>query len=420
MRGGFAESVAKVAGGTVAAQLIGVAVMPVVARLFSPDAFGVLASYSALLMLSLTICGLRYELAVPLIKEKRESALLFVASIAAVCLFSAVAVVIVVAHGLGLLHASLLSQLGSALWLVPVGILVAGTSQSVRYWAIKEQAYGMIATTTMTQGAGRAAVQIVAGVVSPNPLGLVVSEIVGQGAGVLRIGRLAWRDTLATLHRPRLREVAQAAGRNHKYPLLLGPAALVTTGGLQAPALLLTLTYGPSVAGFYFMTQKLLGLPVQLIGKSLSQVFLGEGARLAHSDPRGLGALFDRIAKKLFLVGLLPAAAIALLGRWAVVHLLGPQWDIAGVFMQWLAPTFLMKLAVGDLIDLALVGRPDLSLSWASARLGLVAAAIIGAHLASLDAVQCIAALGVVTTAGYIAKWLMWRHALRGLVVKFE
>ena len=70
LRGGFADSVAKVAGGTVAAQAIGVAVMPIVARLFPPDAFGLLASYSALLMLSLTICGFRYELAVPLVKEK--------------------------------------------------------------------------------------------------------------------------------------------------------------------------------------------------------------------------------------------------------------------------------------------------------------------------------------------------------------
>src|SRR5690606_31132694 len=276
-------------------------------------------------------------------------------AVASVCLFAAFAALLAAAHRWGLVPSTVLSQLGGAVWLVPFGIAVAGISQTVRYWAIREQAYGLIATTAMTQGIGRAAVQLTAGAVSANPIGLVVSEIVGQGAGVVRIGRLAFRDALAVLGQPSVRELLAVACAHRRYPLVLGPAAFVTTAGLQAPALLLASLYGPGVAGFYFMTQKLLGLPVQLLGKSLSQVFLGEGARLAHSAAAALGALFDRIAKRLLLLGLMPAVAIALFGRWGVVFFLGEHWHMAGVFIQWLAPTFLMKLAVGDLVDLALV-----------------------------------------------------------------
>ena len=60
-------------GGTISAQVIVLLASPILTRIYSPEEFGILSVYSAILAFFTIFASLRYELAIPL-PEKKEAA----------------------------------------------------------------------------------------------------------------------------------------------------------------------------------------------------------------------------------------------------------------------------------------------------------------------------------------------------------
>ena len=61
---GFAANVFKLLRGTVAAQLVGLLALPLLARWFAPEAFGVLQAMQSVLALLLVVSAGRMEIAI--------------------------------------------------------------------------------------------------------------------------------------------------------------------------------------------------------------------------------------------------------------------------------------------------------------------------------------------------------------------
>lgn len=416
-KGRFAKAFALVAGGTAVSQLFGVLIMPVITRLFEPEAFGILAAYMALLMLIQTVVGLRYEMAIPIAETDRDALIMLLVTLGTVAIFSIGTFATAALFGTGVIHFARLDPLASVIWLLPVGVVLAGTYQALRYWAIRDKAYQDIAATTVTQGFGRGLVQLAAGFAKVGPVGLVAGELVGQGAGIVRLGAPAFARLRGTNKRVRLSEIGRAARRHASFPLMMAPASLLNGAGMQVPTLLLATLYGPNVAGWYYVTQRLLAVPVQLVGGAMGQVFLGEAASLARSDPEELGRMFNNLSRKLLLLGTLPTIALIILGPWAMERFLGPDWGQSGVYLRWLAISFLLKFSFDGLINLAMVERNDYALTWAAFRFVLASGVVLAAHFLGLHATYCVALLGMALAIGYLAKIWFWKRAVRRLQV---
>jgi O-antigen/teichoic acid export membrane protein len=199
---------------------------------------------------------------------------------------------------------------------------------------------------------------------------------------------------------------------------MMAPASLLNGAGMQLPTLLLAGLYGPTVAGWYFATQRLLGLPVQLIGTAAGQAFLGEAATLVDDDPQRLSNLFDAVTKRLILLGLVPTIFLIAFGPWGMETLLGQEWRESGVYLQWLAGSFLLKFGFDELINLAMARRNDYALAWAALRLALACGAVVFAHAMKWPAVRCIALLSGALAIGYLVKLWLWKRALNRLKVQ--
>ena len=76
--GGFVRSVLTVASGSAAAQLLLSLALPVLARLYTPAEYGVLAVYSAILTVLVVVASLRYESAIRLPREESSAGSLLV------------------------------------------------------------------------------------------------------------------------------------------------------------------------------------------------------------------------------------------------------------------------------------------------------------------------------------------------------
>lgn len=415
----FVRSATILAGGTILAQGMGVIVAPVLTRLYSPGDFGILAVYSSILFISLNFASFRYEFAIPIPEDNQTAVDLLCLCIVSILITSALFLLGILFFYNELGRIQQLSLLMQFIWLLPVGFFFAGIYQALNYWAVRERVYSLIARTRISQGVTGIVTQLVLGVLKFGPLGLLLGQIIGQSAGVGSLARQFWNKDKNNINFVSVTTLRTVACRYKDFPLYQSNASLLNTAGLQMPALLFAGCYGVEVAGWFYLTQQLLAMPIALVGTSISKVFLGEAARMIR-EPLKLQKLFRKINLKLLLIGIGPCLILAVGGQWIFKFVFGAQWVQSGVYVQVMAFVFLLKLTTDSVINFAIIERQDLSFSWALMRLVFVVLGIMTAVWCGLSGFWAVVFFAGTMIISYMIKYVMWGYAIRQLIVKME
>ena len=411
----FARNTITLSIGTAFGQGLAVASSPVLSRLYTPNDFGILAIYASVLAISLNMSSFRYEFAIPLAEDNKTALEVLV-----LCLVLVFCMSFILAIGTLCLNPDHIpferaTALKQYIWVLPIGLLLAGSYQIFSYWAVRERLFPTLARTKVAQGIGSVATQLGFGVFKFGPLGLLLGQIAGHSAGLRVLATHVWKTHKHGLRHVSMSGLRAVAVRYRRFPLYQSGASLLNAGGLEAPSLLLAGYYGVEVAGWFFLTQKVLSVPLSLIGNSVSQVFLGEAARLLK-EPAKLQKLYRQLNRKLLMIGLPPVIILAIGGRWIFACVFGHEWGQSGMYAQVLAFVFLAKLATDSVINFAVIERQDLSFTWALVRLVLVILSIVFPACYGMSASWSIIFFSFAMVISYILKYIMWEYSIRRLL----
>ncbi len=346
-RSGTVRSIGTLLTGSVLAQLIGLATMPVISRIFTPEAFGILALFLSVSSLVGLIVALRYEFAIVLPEGDDDAVHLKRASTRIAFALSAVTFLIT------MVIAGMLVRSGETPWwilLLGGSVFLAGESAILYFWFTRTRRYRVQSVSRVVQAVVAAGVQIALGVtVLPGAEGLIVGFLAGQVAGVAIL--LVFDDsrrrnvpadrarTLSLLHRYR------------KLPLLNAPNALIDAVRLNGINLIIG-AGSVSALGQFSMAWKLTQSPMALIAGAVSQVYY---QRMASALPGELRRVVVSVTRNALLIGAVPFAALALLAPAIVPWFLGPQWQEAGAIVQALTPWLYLNVATAPLSNLFIV-----------------------------------------------------------------
>lgn len=333
----FARNVLTLMSGTVFAQVLMILVAPVLTRLYGPEQFGLFALYTSLLsVLSVVSCG-RYELAVVLPKEEGEAANLFLLSLLICLLTSLLTFPLILLFRSTIANALNNPALFPWLLVLPLQLFVQGVFLSLNYWGTRRKEFGRLATRQVTQSSGTSLGQIGLGfLLKGHGSGLVFGALIGQ---TLATARLAWQTLRedGSLIRTTFSMKAQREllYRYRDFPLFSTWTGFMNTLSTMLPALLLGYYFSPATVGYYSLGQRVLSLPMTLIGGALAQAFYPHATEAFHS-----GHLPETTRKTfIFLMelGLLPFALLTLIAPDAFKLIFGNQWVTAGIYVRWLA-----------------------------------------------------------------------------------
>jgi len=149
--GSFARSVLTLMTGTTLANLIPVAVSPVLSRLYSPAEFGLFALYAGIAALLAVAATGRYEMAIVLPAEDADAFELLGLSLLLAGAVTVVCAIAVVAFHSGLLALLRAPALAAWLWLLPLGVLLVGLAQALGSWLNRKRSYRRIAESRILQ-----------------------------------------------------------------------------------------------------------------------------------------------------------------------------------------------------------------------------------------------------------------------------
>lgn len=402
--------VLSILGGAAGGQVLALVCAPLLSRMYTPTDFGILTIVLALASTTGTVASLRYEMAIPLPERESEAHSLATLGLLAVCATTLLTFVVVGFARNGV--AALVSQPGIApwLWFVPALAASIATFTVLNQLAIRHARFTSIGRRNLLQSVVTVLGQLALGLAALRPLGLLLGVTLGQAAGAASMVRGAGlRSDGARLGR-RVPQLRAAASRYRRFPLVLAVSGLLNTLGLQAPVLVVSHHFGPVVTGWLGMTQRVLTLPVTLLGVAVAQVYLSELARAVRTDPDNAVALFRRTSRRLLVIAVPVGVGMVLIGPWAFSLVFGGEWLQSGVYAQALAIGLAAQLvAVPVSSTLTVYERQTLQLSWDAGRLVLVTAAVAAAAAWGASALTTMWVLGVGLALTYVASWLLSR-----------
>ena len=362
---GFARDVLTIACSALVAQLVTVAAAPVLARLYSPDDFGVFGALIGLGTVLGAMAGLKYELAIVL-ERSEANALDALRLVLAVATGSALALsfaAIIGGSALGRIPdikaASLLLLAG------PVFALLFGCSQALSFWATRHERWAVQGQGELARNVITAGGQLALGLLAAGPIGLVSGRVLGEigilmrlwrGAGLQRGNSGAGNRLVGDADGARLRSLA---GRHRDLALYQTPRACLNSALAHLPVLLLVVLASPAIAGLYWFAARLLRMSVAALANAVRRVFF-KGAVAIHQAGDCTRPFLIRVTLLLGLAGILPMLVLAAKGPTMFAFAFGENWRIAGEYGRWLAIWCwfdLMAAPAGMLISVYAVQR---------------------------------------------------------------
>lgn len=383
-KGEFARNVLTVMGGTTLAQAIPVLVSPVLTRLYTPADLGVMAMYVSMMAIGVVVATGRYELAVLIPSRDREAFDLMAVAMAIAGALCLLGLVIVALGSAGLrAHLGAARTLGAWLLLLPLGVLLMGLYQTLGYWNNRTRQYKRIASSRIGQSVSMCGVQIAGGLEGSGSGGLILGYLAGQIVANAVLVKTTLAETRARLRGLSWRRLVAVAKRHRQFPVYMVPGHLANTASSQMPVLMLGTLFGPGVAGFYALAERVLILPSSIVGSAIGDVYRQQAA-VVYNEQGNCRELFLRTARKLALVAIVPSAIAALAGPWLFAWIFGEYWREAGEITSLLSVMVFCQIVstpLSQTVLLAKMHRADMI--WQFTRLALSVGSLYLGHAVS-------------------------------------
>ena len=399
----FGKSILLVASGTVVAQVLGIIFSPIITRIYPPGQYGILTAYSSVLSILAISASLDYQKAVPISKDDDEAINVLLLSVCFLIMSVILVTILIALFGNYLLDLINSDTLYSYKYLIPLGMLFLGAYDIALQWSFRNRDYRIITRTRISQSIASNINTVLFGLIGFGPIGLLLGFIIGQSAGITSLVSPLVKDK-KLLSRVSINRLKYVMKRYKNFPLYSAPSNYVYTAGNEIPVLLLTAFFGSSVIGLFGLANRIIRLPMNLIGTSVAQVFYSEVAKIGKDNPKEIKRLSVKLIKKLSIIALIPTIVLLLFGPSLFAFVFGSEWYEAGIFARILSVMVYFHfiiLPLGRILEI--LEHQKEGLIFNIIRLGMVLAVFWGAKVLELSSYQTITLYSLSNSINFIA-----------------
>jgi len=343
----FSRNVLTLITGTTIAQAIPIAVSPILTRLYSPEDFGILAIFLALLTIFGSTATARYEFAIMLPHNEKE-----VINIAALAFFITLLVSIFLLLFILIFHTIILSilnndKIGHWLYLLPIAVFFVGCFNILNYYNTRNKFYKDIAKAKVVKSFVLAIVPIILGLLKSGAFGLISGQILSQMFANLKLLKNIIKGK-ALLNNISINIMKKEAKKYINFPLYSLPGALSNIFSIHLVNILISTFFSVTTLGFYSLVQKILGMPSALIGGSIGQVYF-EKASKEKNEKGNCVNIYKNTIKKSVLIGAIIFIPLYFVVEDIFTFVFGEQWAIAGKYAKIVLPFFYVRFVAATI-----------------------------------------------------------------------
>ena len=374
----------KLVCGTAGGQIVNFITLPVLTRMYAVSDFGIQAIYSAIASILFVFATGRYEMAILLPKEDKDS---FALCIATVCLATISCVVIEIIVWLISCEIFIIEVFGLSSdimsWLpfLPITIFVQVMYSVLYTWLNRKRVYYIMARMAVITALGNFGGAFIYGyITNAESHGLLLNTFIGFLFCIVYMLFFCKKNNYLPMKYISLQGVKRVMIRYKHFPSFLIASNVIQNGANQMPVFILNIIGGTSLTGIYSMVYKVLQVPIGLIGKSMGEVFMREASCLWQE--KGMcWSVYCRTFKLLAIMGVAPFLVLGLFSMDLLSFVFGNEWGKGGVYLSYLCPMFYIMFVDAPLSTMFYIAeRTRLNLLSDCVRFVLVCVSMIGAY----------------------------------------
>lgn len=348
--------------GTTIAQAIPIAITPILTRIYTPEDFGVLALFVAVIVILGSVANGRYELAIMLPEADEDAVNIAALGLLIAVIFSFMLLIPVVMFNKEI--ASLLDNQEITFWLyfIPFVVLMMGLYNILNYLNTRKKLYKDIARTTIYRSIVSAMLQIGIGSFKSGVTGLISGQIASQiVANVRLVKNTKLNYNLKTITREKIKTLAF---RYRDFPLFSSWGSLANNLSIYLINILISIFYSVATLGFLTLAQKMLLFPSVIIGSAFGQVFYQEATNEKQKTGAAVNS-YNSTLKKLVLISISFFVPLYFFIEEIFVFVFGENWRLAGIYAMILLPLFAVQFISSTLsVIFNVFEKQKLALIW--------------------------------------------------------
>jgi len=325
-----------IASGTAGAQLLTIMCSPVISRLYSPQAIGILGSFLALISILIPLASLSLPMALILPRTEQRVNRLVILSIYLTLVASLLSLIVMSLLPINLLGAMQLDNVAWVPLVFSLYLLSTTIFELFTFWALRKGYFSINAKVVIIQSILTNGGKILAGIFIDRLDTLVLITVLSGMISITVYAFFMRKLIISACGTVKLnRKIVK--GLCFKYDDFIKyrtPQRLISGVNQSAPIILLAIFFDSTAAGFFTLCRSTLMLPVNLISKSVNDALYPKLAEL-NRQGKEIHLLMLKATLWLCLVGLVPLVLMLLLAPWLFHFIFGESWYRAGEYAQW-------------------------------------------------------------------------------------
>lgn len=357
-KSGF-RNIVILSSGVLIAQTITIISQPIIARLYTPEEFGILANLTSIVSMISPLITLQYHKSIITVKSEQQ-----VNTISALTFYIVIILSLLTALILSIceiINPTLFRNIGKWIYLVIPLLILTGLGQLFDSYNIRFGQFKLMSSIALVRSVISNGLKIVLGILKLGAFGLIFAHIISNIMGIRRQGKYFF-SKIRQVFSISFKEMKMAAVEHKIQPLFSMPGIFVTTFSYSVLPVMITSLYTIADAGYFSMSMLVLGMPLALISNNVSKVFF----KNASEERNIVGNFYSTFKSTLMLlisVALIGFPVLWLIAEELFLFFLGKEWIKSGVFVKILVPMYAARFIVTSLMNgFILSGRQLLKL----------------------------------------------------------
>lgn len=332
--GSFLRNLSIVMSGTVLAQVIGFAAMPIISRLFTVEDFGIFGTFQSVFAPISAGITLQYNQAIVLSKENNDAINVFFVSVISSIFVSFFLIIVAI-----IFHNYLLEFINFPnllyIFFVVLASFVFGINQAFQSWCIREKEFKNTSLSQVIRTLFSTISWLVAGYFKFGAIGLILGSILSNFVASINLARVFFSNFINFKHNINWSRVVGLAKEYRDFPLYAAPQNVMNALSQGLPVLLMGHFFGFEVVGFYAFGVKILQTPINFVLNPLRQVLYQKAAEEYNKCGNFL-QIYIRTTVSLLVLAFIPCLVLFIWAPQIFSIIFGQAWFESGVYARWL------------------------------------------------------------------------------------
>ena len=353
LKSGFSKNFLTLLTGTTIAQALPIAFSPILARIYTPEDFGLSAIFFAIIAIISVFSTGKYELAI-IIPVKKEDALnIFFLGIIFLSIISLISLGIIIIFNSHIVQIIGTEEISQWLYFIPFAVFLTGFFNLLNFYNIRLKKYKDISKSLVIKSFISSFTQLTIGFLKEGVLGLIVGQLFSQLFANLKLAKNIFNDK-ELIKKVSKKKIISLAIKYKKFLKFSTIASFLNTSSQQIISVLIPTFFNTATLGFYAMGQRVLSIPTTVIGTSIGQVFLQE-AQDEKIETGFSRSIFLQTLRKLVLIGIPIFIFIFIFIEDLFIFVFGENWAFSGLYAKTLVPLFFFRFISSALSPVLIV-----------------------------------------------------------------